>query len=105
MKFLSIILSFIIFALSAKPCSDGLNREDQIHEELSIEHNHQEDSDDSCPITCICNCCGMSITYVPLATFELVFQTKISTNLIATYQPIYRFDFQSNIWQPPKIII
>jgi len=104
MKFLSIILAFIIFALSAKPCSDGRNLEDQQNEVLSVEHNHQEDSNDSCPITCICNCCGMSITYVPLVTFELIVYTKISTNLITTYQPIYRFDFQSNIWQPPKLI-
>lgn len=104
MKFLSTILAFIIFALTAKPCSDGQNFEDQHGEALSVEHNHQEDTDDSCPITCICNCCGMSITYVPLATFELIVYNKISTDLITTYQPIYRFDFQSNIWQPPKVI-
>ena len=55
MKFLSIILGLTIFALSAMPCSDGQNLEDQQHEEISVEHNHQEDSDDSCPVTCICN--------------------------------------------------
>ena len=104
MKFLSIILVFIIFSLSAKPCSDGRNIEDQHVEASSIEHNHQEDSDDSCPITCICDCCGMSITYAPLTTFELIVYNKISTDLITTYQPIYRFDFQSNIWQPPRVI-
>ena len=104
MKFLSTILALLIFALSAKPCSDGLNLEDQYEEALSVEHNHQEDSDDSCPITCICNCCGMSITYAPLATFEFIVYTKISKELIASYQPIYRFNFLSNIWQPPQVI-
>lgn len=104
MKFISIILAFLIFALSAKPCSDGRNFEDQHDEALSVEHNHQEDSDDSCPITCICNCCGMSIAYEPLATFELNFYTSISTQSIAIYQSIYRFDFHSNIWQPPQVI-
>ncbi len=105
MKLLSTILALIIFALSAKPCSDGQHFEDSNHEESSIGHNHEEEhNDDSCSITCICNCCGMSITYEPLATFELIFYTKISTHLISTYEPIYRFDFHSNIWQPPKII-
>ncbi|WP_411768502.1 DUF6660 family protein [Winogradskyella sp. A3E31] len=72
MKFVTVILSFIILLLSAKPCSDVQNREDQYQDDISVNHNHQEDSDDSCPVTCICNCCGMSITYEPLVTFNLV---------------------------------
>ncbi|WP_036154677.1 MULTISPECIES: DUF6660 family protein [Flavobacteriaceae] len=104
MKFISFILAVTMFTLTAKPCSDGQNFEDQQQQELSIDHNHQEDNDDSCPITCICNCCGMSIAYEPLATFELNFYTSISTQSIAIYQSIYRFDFHSNIWQPPQVI-
>jgi len=104
MKFLSIILAFTMLTLTAKPCSDGQNFDDQQQQELSIDHNHQEDNDDSCPITCICNCCGMSITYESLATFELLTFNRISTKLVSTYQSNYRFDFQSNIWQPPKVI-
>ncbi|MDB4715394.1 hypothetical protein OAF23_04695, partial [Flavobacteriaceae bacterium] len=67
MKFLSFILAITIFSLSVQPCSDGQNFEGQHQEELIVDHNHQDDSDDSCPVTCICNCCGMSITYEPLA--------------------------------------
>ena len=104
MKFLSIILGLTIFALSAMPCSDGQNKEDQHQDEISVNHNHQEDSDDSCPITCICNCCGMSITYEPIKTFDLKLNIEISSELISTYQPIYRFNFLSNIWQPPQVI-
>ncbi len=105
MRFLSTILAFIIFALTAKPCSDGQNLED-LHDRVSdIEHNHREDSDDSCPITCICNCCGMSITCTPLVSFELtIVYTKITKDIVNTYQTIYNFNFQSNIWQPPKVI-
>ena len=58
--------------MSIKPCSDGNNAEDQHQDEITAEHNHQNDSDDTCPITCICNCCGISITYEPIQTFELV---------------------------------
>ena len=104
MKFVTIILSLIILLLSTKPCSDGQNIEDQHQDDISVNHNHQEDSDDSCPVTCICNCCGMSITYEPIKTFNLKLNIEISTELISTYQPIYRFNFLSNIWQPPQVI-
>jgi len=99
-KFVTIILSLIILLLSAKPCSDGQNIEDQQHQD----DNHQEDSDDSCPVTCICNCCGMTITYEPIKKFDFKLNIEISTELISTYQPIYRFNFLSNIWQPPQVI-
>jgi len=103
-KFATIILSLIILLLSAKPCSDGLNIEDQHQDEISTNNNHQEDSDDSCPVTCICNCCGMTITYEPIKTFDLKLNVEISTELISTYQPIYGFNFLSNIWHPPQVI-
>ena len=90
--------------LSAKPCSDGQNFEDQQQDKISMEHSHQEDSDDSCPVTCICNCCGMSITYEPLKVYSLINYHDISNELISTYQPIYRFNFLSNIWQPPQVV-
>ena len=104
MKFITIILSLLILVLSIKPCSDGNNAEDLHQDEITAEHNHQNDSDDTCPITCICNCCGMSITYEPIKTFNLKLNIEISTELISTYQPIYRFNFLSNIWQPPQVI-
>ena len=105
MKFVTIILSLIILLLSAKPCSDGQNIEDQQHQdEISTNHNHQEDSDDSCPVTCICNCCGTSITYQVIKTLDLGLKNRISTEILFVYQSTYRFDFHSNIWQPPQLI-
>lgn len=101
---MTIILSLLILILSLKPCSDGQNIEDQHQDEISVNHNHQEDSDDSCPFTCICNCCGMSITHEPLTTIELLNFHKVFTQLISTYQSNYRFDFHSSIWQPPQVI-
>ena len=104
MKFITIILSLIILVLSIKPCSDGNNAEDLHQDEITTEHNHQNDSDDTCPITCACNCCGMTINYQPLQTFELYINNPISTEIISDYQSSYRFDLISNIWQPPKLI-
>lgn len=102
MKYFTIIISLLILVLSIKPCSYGNNTEDQHNDEISANHNHQEDSDDSCPITCICNCCGMTITYEPIQKFELNINIKIPTTVFTTYQSNYRFDFLSNIWQPPQ---
>jgi hypothetical protein len=104
MKFITIILSLLILGLSIKPCSDGNNAEDQHQDEISANHNHQNDSDDTCPINCACNCCGMTITYQPLQTFELDINNPISTEIISDYRSSYRFDLNSNIWQPPKLI-
>ncbi|HIB48120.1 MAG TPA: hypothetical protein EYN07_10320 [Flavobacteriaceae bacterium] len=104
MKFLTVILSLLFLVLSIKPCSDGYNAEDKHIDEVTSNHNHQDDSDDSCPVTCICNCCGMSITYEPIKAYSLKVNQKISTELISTYQPIYGFNFLSNIWHPPQII-
>lgn len=95
----------VFLVLSIKPCSDGTNAEDHQKDEISANHNHQEDSNDSCPATCICNCCGMSITYEPLATFVFRDCYRISTEVFYSYQSKYRFDFLTNIWQPPQVII
>ena len=104
MKFITIILSLLILVLSIKPCSDGNNAEDQQQDEISANHNHQNDSDDTCPITCICNCCGIAITYQPILKFDLDLNNQISTEILSVYQSIYRFNFHSNIWQPPQLI-
>ena len=103
MKGITIILSLILLFLSIKPCSDRNNTGDQNQDELSVNHNHQNDSDDSCPVTCICDCCGMSITSEPLMSFKFEVITEIPTAVFSSYQSTYRFDFNSNIWQPPQL--
>lgn len=104
MKFATIVLSFLMLVLSLTPCSDGYNSEDEHLDETTENHNHQNDSDDSCPITCICNCCGMNIAYEPIKTINFKLTTKICTSIISTYQSNYIFDFHSKIWQPPQLI-
>ena len=104
MKLITFILSLLILTLSIQPCSDGNNAEDQHKYEISENHNHQNDSDDSCPITCICDCCGMAITYQPIQTFDLGINNQISTEIASVYESIYRFKFHFNIWQPPQLI-
>jgi len=40
----------------------------------------------------------------PRLTFNLDLNNQISTEIISVYQSIYRFDYHSNIWQPPQLI-
>ncbi|GAA4239252.1 hypothetical protein GCM10022291_32860 [Postechiella marina] len=87
-----------------KPCSDGNNFEEQHQDEISAEHNHKNDSDDMCSMNCACSCCGIAITYQQIQTFELGLNNQITTEMISIYNSIYRFDFHSNIWQPPQLI-
>jgi len=102
MKFISIVLSILVLSLT--PCSDEINFEDQSHNEISANHNHHNDTNDTCPITCICNCCGIVITYQPNQTSELFIDNEISTDIVSVYRSIYKFNFLSNIWQPPQLI-
>lgn len=104
MKGITIILSLILLGLSITPCSDGYNAEDQSQGDLSANHSHKNDSDDSCPVTCVCNCCGMTITYQPIEIFRLKPRIIIATTTISIYKSNYRFDFHSTIWQPPQLI-
>ena len=104
MKTITILLSFLILSLSLKSCSDGTNIEDNHSDAISVNHNHQDDSDDSCPITCFCNCCGMTITYIPTLSPNLELNTEISTLDFSNYKSNYRFDILSNIWIPPRFI-
>lgn len=104
MKNIALALSLLFLFLSVKPCTDGNNIEDIHQDEIGMKHNHQKDNDDSCPITCICDCCGMSIVCEPLSKYEFKFYIKDSIQIITTYKPFYRFDVLSNIWQPPKVI-
>jgi len=104
MKFIAIILSLLILALSIKPCSDRNNAENEHKKEMIAEHNHQNDIDDTCSITCICSCCGIAITYQPIQTFELGIDNLISTEILSVYQSVYRFNYYFNIWQPPQLV-
>lgn len=83
------------------PCSDGLNEADIEHENTA-EHNHHEDEDDACPITCFCACCGISITYQLEGNITFNEHQKISTLVLFHYQSNYRYNVNAKIWQPPQ---
>ena len=104
MKVIAIILALLLFSPPAVPCSDEHPAEDLCQNETGDHHNHQDENEDSCAMTCICSCCGTTITYQPIPNFNLELNADISSSLFSTYQSIYRFGFLANIWQPPKVI-
>lgn len=102
MKSISFILGFLILALALKPCSDGLNSIHENDTEISMEHNHQDDHDDSCAMLCVCNCCGTLVVHQTPQTFTLASKIPISTTINSHYESHYRFDMLFTIWQPPQ---
>jgi len=104
MKGITILLSFLMLSLSLKPCSDGVNEDHDSDYAIETNHDHSDDTDDSCPAICVCNCCGIAITYQAIQYFEILPFTKISTETKDDYTSLYAFDYLSSIWQPPRLI-
>lgn len=104
MKNISFILGFLILALALKPCSDGFNVDHNYNTELGMEHNHQNDHDDSCAMLCACNCCGILVVHQKPPTFTLQIRIPISTTLNSHYESHYQFSIATTIWQPPQAI-
>ena len=89
--------------LAVKPCSDGINSEHLDGISIELEHDHSTDSDDNCPTTCVCKCCGATITFVPAKRIVVPTDPLISTVVFCNYPVNYLFEYQSNIWQPPRM--
>ena len=104
MKFVTIILSLFILALAIQPCADVKAENKTKQYQAKAIHEHENDCDHDCPITCVCNCCGMPITYQAIITYNLVLNNQISTETKLVHQKNYIFSYHSNIWQPPKLI-
>ena len=87
-----------------KPCSDGNNAEDKHQDEISANHNHQNDSDDTCPVTCICNCCGCQVfAFNAVYTYSLFPHNLVIDKKIPEYKSVLTSNFFGSIWQPPQI--
>ncbi|WP_408031101.1 DUF6660 family protein [Tenacibaculum xiamenense] len=104
MKTLSIILSLLILVLSTMECSDTAFFENIQQSKMDISHEHEEGNHDTCPVTCLCNCCGMTIAFQEMLVFNLPVTSEELSLLVTSYQSTYRFESLFNIWQPPKFI-
>ncbi|MFC2109833.1 DUF6660 family protein [Bacteroidota bacterium] len=104
MKNIAILLSILMMTMSFTPCSDGHSEDHEEGIALEINHNHSQDSDDSCPVTCACTCCGTAITFEEIKLFELKISTKVVEKTKIEYSSIYYFNYLSEFWHPPQKI-
>ena len=106
MKFLTLIFSIYLLALSIVPCSDAFNagQNDKENVTFSAAHDHSTENADFCSSFCICNCCTSPVIskfqayHLPIPIIKIFPEQKF---------PIRKLSFISvytgNTWHPPQI--
>ena len=106
MKFVNIILSIVILALSCMPCTDMESDKDNLSTEFALnENSHSHDKQiDLCSPFCMCSCCSAQVfTYFPITTMNFPLVIGVIKIPLPTYKPIFTSNFFGSIWQPPQI--
>lgn len=112
MKFLNIILSIYLVALSCLPCAD-LEVSSAAHTDAhelaktthdSEGHSHGNDKD-LCSPFCSCNCCGSQIvSYFNVMSCNFTVVSKEIKTQLPSYTSKFTSNFYGSIWQPPQIV-
>src|SRR4051812_13406339 len=98
MKWLSIIFSFYLIALSCLPCEDeGVFDSDAV----SVHHTSEHLDNDLCQPFCVCNCCGVQVfNYVPEFEAEFAAPMKPEINKsLPFHKDNFIATFSGSIWQ------
>lgn len=106
MKWITIILSVYLMALSNMPCADmEVNSAAHKTARFSSEDNHSHDKDnDLCSPFCACNCCGAQVlSYQTTVTFDFSVVNPIISIQLPNYNSVFASSFYGSIWQPPQI--
>ena len=107
MKFLNIILSIYLVALSCLPCADmevnSAGHSLVAHQLEQDSHSHDKEND-LCSPFCVCNCCGSQIvSFFKVETVSFTVVSKSIKTQLPTYKSILTSNFYGSIWQPPQI--
>ncbi|WP_289658728.1 DUF6660 family protein [Flavobacterium panacagri] len=106
MKWIAIVMSIYLMALSNMPCAD-MEVNSAMHKtaQFASEDNHSHDKDnDLCSPFCACNCCGAQVlSYQTPVNFEFPAPYNLISIPLPTYQSVFISDFYGSIWQPPQI--
>ena len=106
MKFINLIFSIYIVALSCLPCADAEsdfeNKTVSIHNEKKAPSDKHHD--DACSPFCICSCCHCNGFYktVDCAENTVAIKTVTRRNKIEYTSTLFS-NFHNYIWQPPQI--
>lgn len=106
MKWLAILLSIYLLALSNMPCADmEVNSIAHKKAQFASEANHSHDKDnDLCSPFCACNCCGAQVlSYQSVITFNFPLANSIILSPLPVYTSVFASNFYGSIWQPPQI--
>lgn len=106
MKWIAIVMSIYLMALSNMPCAD-MEVNSAMHKtaQFSSEENHSHDKDnDLCSPFCACNCCGAQVlSYQIAASFEFPVASHLISIPSPSYNSVFICNFYGSIWQPPQI--
>ena len=106
MKFLTLIFSFYLLALSIVPCSDAFNSGQTNKETItfSASHDHPAEAADFCSSFCICNCCTSPVISKPHASYLKIPAVKIlSLQKFELRKLSFIAVYTGNVWHPPQI--
>lgn len=107
MKWIALLLSIYLMALSNMPCAD-MEVDSAMHKtaQFSSEASHSHDKDnDLCSPFCACNCCGAQVlTYQTSETIEFPVAFSMISKVVPNYNSVFTSNFYGSIWQPPQIV-
>lgn len=101
MRFVNIILAFLVLFLSLVPCSDGGVSNKNYQYRMTDSHSHQTPSDNCTPF-CSCVCCSSNITLEDVI-FEILTPEIYSHQEVCFHSSSDVLEFTYPVWQPPKI--
>mgnify|MGYP006171204831 CR=1 FL=1 len=106
MKWIAIVMSIYLMALSNMPCAD-MEVNSAMHKtaQFASEDNHSHDKDnDLCSPFCACNCCGAQVlSYQSAVSFDFPVAYNLILKSLPSYNSVFTSNFYGSIWQPPQI--
>lgn len=103
MKFVALIMAFLILALSVMPCADAgavttdTKAKTEINKTTDQQHHN---ANDACSPFCHCSCCsGFSISLFVAAVAII---PQYESNTISSFLPSDVREVALPIWQPPR---
>ncbi|WP_196893997.1 DUF6660 family protein [Aureivirga marina] len=103
-KVLAVILSLYMFALTTYECQDTVDSHTSKNEISQVENTHQHDNHegDKCSPICVCECCGIVVSYQSIDFIEIINPViSISDNFPEITSQV--FIFTTDIDQPPIV--
>lgn len=107
MRFLVLIFSFYLLAISVLPCSDAHNdcNNSKSKTELVQTHDHEKDANDFCSPFCNCNCCSTVAVFSHNNSYQKTsIPDLINSEKFPSFDFLFVSNYNGNIWQPPRIL-